>query len=47
VNIGRLSMGRQLMSVVTPASQAEGEEETKTFVAGLFSTPTVGAFEHK
>ena len=35
------------MSVVTPAGQAEGEDETETVVTGLFSTPTVGALKLK
>ena len=36
-----------MISVVTPAGQAEGEDETETVVTGLFSTPTVGAFKLK
>ena len=35
------------MSVVIPASQAEGEDETETVVTGLFSTPSVGPFKLK
>ena len=47
VNTGRLSTGRQLMPVVTPAGQVEGEDETETVVTGLFSTQTVGRFKLK
>ena len=36
-----------MTSVVSQASQAEGEDETETVVTGLFSTPTVGAFKLK